>query len=83
LGAAQPALAANDKRAFFTAWSQLWGQQASPDVAARLAASEVHAPGQWRANGPLANQPAFGEAFTCKAGTPMQGASAQQVSIWR
>lgn len=83
LNAAQPALAANDKRAFFTAWSQLWGQQASPDVAARLAASEMHAPGQWRANGPLVDMPAFGEAFSCKAGTPMQREPAQQVSIWR
>ena len=83
LMAAQPGTTANDKRTFFTAWSQLWGQQASPDVAARLAASEPHAPGQWRANGPLANLPAFGEAFTCKAGTPMQRATAEQVSIWR
>jgi putative endopeptidase len=83
LATAQPALGANDKHAFFAAWAQLWGQQASPDIAARLAATELHAPGQWRANGPLANLPAFGQAFSCKAGTPMQRETAQQVSLWR
>jgi hypothetical protein len=28
--------------------------------------------GQWRVDGPLANLPAFGAAFSCKAGQPMQ-----------
>jgi putative endopeptidase len=83
LATAQPALSPNERRAFFAAWAQLWGQQASPDMAARLAATELHAPGQWRANGPLTNLPAFGEAFSCKAGTPMQRATGQQVSLWR
>ena len=81
--AAQPAASEDDKRGFFAAWAHLWAQQWSQDVAARLAATELHAPGQWRTDGPLANLPAFGSAFSCKAGTPMQRASAQQVSIWR
>ena len=80
---AQPGASDDDKRGFFAAWAHLWPQQWSQDVAARLAATELHAPGQWRADGPLANLPAFGSAFTCKPGTPMQRASAQQVSIWR
>jgi putative endopeptidase len=71
------------KRAFYQGWARLWAQQMSPDVAQRAAASDVHAPGQWRANGPLANDPGFGAAFSCKAGTPMQRAAAQQVGIWR
>ena len=81
--AAQPSASSDDKRGFFAAWAHLWPQQWSQDVAARLAATEVHAPGQWRTDGPLANLPAFGSAFSCKAGTPMQRASAQQVAIWR
>ncbi|NUS39081.1 MAG: M13 family metallopeptidase [Lysobacter sp.] len=80
---AQPAASSDDKRVFFAAWAHLWPQQMSQDVAARLAASELHAPGQWRTNAPLANLPAFGAAYSCKAGTPMQRAAAQQVSIWR
>ncbi|MFC7302245.1 M13 family metallopeptidase [Cognatiluteimonas weifangensis] len=83
LANAQPALADAGRQAFFLGWAQLWPQRMSADVATRLAATEVHAPGQWRSNGPLADLPAFGAAFACKAGTPMQRESAQQVRIWR
>ena len=83
LTSAQPALVDAGKHAFFEGWAKLWPQQMSVDVATRLAATNVHAPGQWRSNGPLADQPSFGTAFQCKAGTPMQRAADQQVSIWR
>jgi putative endopeptidase len=83
LGAAQPALVDSGKQTFFQGWARLWPQQFPAEVAARLAASDLHAPGQWRTNGPLANTPEFGKAFTCKAGTPMQREASQQVSIWR
>jgi putative endopeptidase len=79
----QPQLAQPSKQAFYQGWAQLWRQQMSADVATQLATTEVHAPGQWRSNGPLANEPAFGQAFTCKAGTVMQLKPEQQVSIWR
>ena len=79
----QPALALTGKQTFYQAWAKLWAQQMSADVATRLAASDVPAPGQWRSNGPLSDQPAFGAAFACKADTPMQRAADQQVSIWR
>ena len=83
LSTAQPALADADKKTFFQGWAQLWPQQMSSDVALRMSAGNAHAPGQWRTNGPLADQPAFGAAFSCKAGTPMQRTSSEQVSIWR
>ncbi len=83
LVAAQPELTKESKQAFFKGWAQLWRQQVSTDVATQRAVVGVQAPGQWRANGPLANQPAFGEAYGCKAGTPMQWKPAEQVSIWR
>jgi putative endopeptidase len=83
LTTAQPALADAGKKTFFQAWAQLWPQQMSSDVALRMSAGNAHAPGQWRTNGPLADQPAFGAAFSCKSGTPMQRASGEQVSIWR
>ena len=67
---------------FYQGWAQLWPQQTSPDVAARMAASDVHAPGKWRSNGVLANQPSFGSAFKCTAGTPMQREPTLQVRIW-
>lgn len=71
------------KQAFFKAWAGLWAQQDSVESAKLLAATDVHAPGQWRANGPLVNQPAFGEAYKCKATTNMQKSPAEQVAIWR
>src|SRR5690606_37197417 len=68
---------------FFQGWASLWRQQLSPDAATVAAASQVRTPGKWRGNGPLANLPAFGTAFDCDAGTPMQRAEEDQVSIWR
>ncbi|HEU4992846.1 MAG TPA: M13 family metallopeptidase [Luteimonas sp.] len=83
---AQPALpdpAQVAKQFFYQGWARLWPQQMSADVAQRLAATDVHAPGQWRANGPLADDPGFGAAFSCAAGTPMQRPAPQQVKVWR
>lgn len=83
LGNAQDELTEDDRKAFFDAWAQLWRQQASPEVAARNAEVSPHAPGMWRVNGTLANLPAFGETYQCKADTAMQREAGEQVSIWR
>ena len=71
------------KQTMFRTWSELWAQQLSAGEAAQRIATDVHAPGQWRSNGPLANQPAFAASFSCKAGQPMRRADAEQISIWR
>ena len=71
------------KQTLFRTWSELWAQQVSPTEAAQRVITDVHAPGQWRSNGPLANQPAFGESFTCKSGQPMRRSDAEQIRIWR
>ncbi len=81
--AAQPQADLVAKQAFYQGWARLWRMQLSTDVATRRAVTDVHAPGQWRSNGPLSNQPAFGEAFACKAGSAMLRAPEQQVAIWR
>jgi len=71
------------KQTLFRSWSELWAQQLSPAEAAQRIATDAHAPGQWRSNGPLSNQPAFAESFSCKAGQPMRRGDAEQVRIWR
>lgn len=71
------------KQTFYRSWSELWAQQLSQAEAAQRVVTDVHAPGQWRSNGPLANQPAFGETFSCKTGQPMRRGDAEQVRIWR
>lgn len=71
------------KQTLFRSWSELWAQRISPTEAAQRIATDVHAPGQWRSNGPLVNQLAFGETFSCKAGQPMRRSEAEQIKIWR
>jgi len=71
------------KQTLFRSWSELWGQHVAASEAAQRIATDVHAPGQWRSNGPLANLPAFGESFACKAGQPMRRSDAEQIAIWR
>ncbi len=80
---AQPAPRLGARQTLFRTWSELWAQQVSPSEAAQRISTDAHAPGQWRSNGPLANQPSFGEAFTCKAGQPMRRGDAEQIRIWR
>ncbi len=71
------------KQTLFRSWSELWAQHVAPSEAAQRIATDVHAPGQWRSNGPLTNLPAFGESFACKAGQPMRRNDAEQIAIWR
>ncbi|NYZ62665.1 M13 family metallopeptidase [Luteimonas deserti] len=80
---ASPELAKDGREAFFRGWAQMWRQQVASDSATRAAATAPQAPGQWRANGPVSNLPAFSETFACKAGDAMMRPAADQVSIWR
>ena len=81
--ATQANAAVADKQSFFKGWTALWAQQLSPNDAVQRLASDVRAPGRWRANAPLSNLPAFGATFTCKPGQPMQRTDAEQIKIWR
>jgi putative endopeptidase len=79
---AQPKSNPAQERQFFTGWAQLWAQQVAADEAQIRAQQDVRAPGQWRANVPLMQQPAFGSAFTCKVGSPMQAKEDARVSVF-
>ena len=72
---------ATAQKAFFQGWAQPVGATAAarrqPPHAPRRS---VHAPGKWRVNGPLMNLPAFGEAYTCKAGSAM--VSKDPIRVW-
>lgn len=83
LNTTQPTLTPAEREAFFKGWALLWREQHSPETAALNAKTSVHAPGQWRTNGPLANQPVFAEVFKCKLGTGMIRKAEDQISIWR
>ncbi|MCD9046141.1 M13-type metalloendopeptidase [Luteimonas sp. MHLX1A] len=80
---ANPGATPEASQQFFAAWAELWRQQAAPAAAQHAAMTSPHAPGHWRTNGPLANLPAFGTAFACDPGAPMQRTEAEQIRIWR
>lgn len=80
---ANPGAKQAEQQALFAAWSKLWAQRTSENTAAERLAADVHAPGELRSNVPLSNLPAFGTAYSCKTGQPMQRAEADQVRIWR
>jgi putative endopeptidase len=44
--------------------------------------SDVHAPAQYRINGPLSNIPEFYKAFNIKPGSPMYQTDSLRVVIW-
>ena len=46
------------------------------------ARQDVRAPGPWRANAPVMQSPAFGLAYACKAGMPMQPKPEARVVIF-
>lgn len=81
--AMQPGPIAVQQKTFYEGWAHLWAQSLSPADATLRASTSPYAPGQWRANGPLANQPGFAGAFACKAGNAMQRKEDEQVKIWR
>ncbi|MBA0285388.1 M13 family metallopeptidase [Stenotrophomonas maltophilia] len=81
--AQEPKAKQAQQQGFFRAWSALWAQQLSPNEAVRRLTADIRAPGVWRSNGTLANLPAFGATFSCKAGQPMQRSEADQIKVWR
>ncbi|MGY0798985.1 M13-type metalloendopeptidase [Lysobacter sp. A286] len=80
--AATPDADKASREAFFEGWAALWPKHMTPEMAARSAVSDVHAPGVWRTNGPLMNLGDFGEVYGCKAKTPMQRPADDRVVLW-
>lgn len=81
-GKAQPDAAKAEKQAFFEAWARLWAENAAPAEATRRASIGVHAPGQWRANQPLANLDDFGGLYGCRVGAVMRNKPEDRISVW-
>jgi putative endopeptidase len=67
---------------FFLAWAQIWRQNITPQNQRQRILTDPHAPGRWRANGPISNMPEFAAAFGCKPGDPMVRSEAIRASIW-
>ena len=60
-----------DDQLYFLSYGQAWCEKTTPEALETAAHSNPHSPAMWRVNGVIVNQPGFGAAFRCKAGTPM------------
>ena len=80
--AALPAGGVEADKAFYRGWAQVWAQQVTKDEAQRRTLQDVRAPGQWRANAPIMQQAAFGTAYGCKVGTPMQPKLEDRITVF-
>jgi putative endopeptidase len=67
---------------FFLSWAQAWRTKFLPDTLRKRVATDPHAPGNFRASGPLVNLPEFFEAFEIKPGDPMFKAIEERSRIW-
>jgi predicted metalloendopeptidase len=71
---------ASDDRLFFLAYAQGWCSKETPEFLEMLARTNPHSPPRWRVNGPMADVPAFADAFQCEPGTPMH--PAKVCAVW-
>jgi len=64
---------------FFLSFAQIWCENVTDQQARKLALTDPHSPGRFRANGTVQNSAAFEQAFGCKAGQPMVSENACRV----
>jgi len=67
---------------YFLGYALGWLTQQRSERLARGLLSDVHAPAKWRVNGPLANVPAFYEAFGVRPGDGMWRADVDRANVW-
>ena len=67
---------------FFLAYAYSWATNIRPERARLLAQTDPHPLPKFRVNGPLANFPAFAQAFGCKPGDPMVRDEKERCVIW-
>jgi putative endopeptidase len=67
---------------FFLSWAEIWREVQRPEAERLQIATNPHAPGKWRVNGPLSNMPEFKKAWGCKDGDPMVRPDTLRAKIW-
>ncbi len=67
---------------FFLAWAQIWENNTRPEFARLLVNTNPHPLGRFRAIGPIANIPAFAQAYGCKEGDSMVHPANERCRIW-
>jgi predicted metalloendopeptidase len=67
---------------FFIAYAQAWCGSATDQDIRRRVLTDPHSPGEFRVNGVVVNQPEFGQAFSCPAGSPMVPPPDKVCRVW-
>jgi putative endopeptidase len=67
------------KQRFFVSYGQSWCMNQTDESIKKHAKSDPHSTGRWRVNGVVSNMPEFGQAFSCKAGSPMNPTAPNRV----
>jgi putative endopeptidase len=67
---------------FYMGWAQVWRMKMREPAQIVQIKTDPHAPGQFRANGTMRNQPGYYEAFRVKSGDKMYLAPKERVIIW-
>jgi putative endopeptidase len=67
---------------FFLSWAQVWRAAMREEYLRQTLFSMVHAPAQYRTNGPVSNLEGFYEAFQLKPGDRLYREPAARVKIW-
>jgi endothelin-converting enzyme/putative endopeptidase len=67
---------------FFIGYAQIWCGSATPEDSRRRAQTDPHAPGEFRVNGVVVNQPEFAAAFKCPASAAMAPPPEKVCRVW-
>ena len=67
---------------YFLSYAYAWMVNTNKEALAQQVMTDVHAPAQYRINGPLANIPEFYKTFNIKPGDPMYQPDSLRVIIW-
>jgi putative endopeptidase len=67
---------------YFMGYALGWMYNIREEKLAQRLMTDVHSPAKWRVNGPMANIPAFHEAFGVKEGDNMWIGEKERVMIW-
>lgn len=67
---------------FFLSFAQIWRIKVRPQSLLLQVNTDFHSPAQFRVNGPVANSPAFYQAFRVKPGDKMYRPDSLRVDIW-
>jgi len=67
------------RQRFFVSYGQSWCFNQTDESAKKAAKVDPHSTGRYRVNGVVSNMPEFGQAFSCKAGSPMAPTTGNRV----